>query len=43
MCQLCRVASITQKLKSRSRQMQNTTQFSTVVLGDQTLNLSPKK
>ncbi len=43
MCQLCKVARIAQKLKSRSQEVQNTAQFSTVILGNKTQNLSEKK
>lgn len=42
MCQLCRVACIAQKLKSRSPKVQNLAQFSTVVLGNKSLNSSQK-
>ncbi len=43
MCQLCTIARVTQKLKSRSQDIQNTTQFSTAILKNKILNSSNQK
>lgn len=36
MCQLCNIARIAQKRKSHSQNIQNTTQFSSTILNNQT-------
>ena len=43
MCQLCHIARIAQKRKSRSQNIQNTTQFSSTILNNSDHQKSPNK
>lgn len=43
MCQLCTIARIVQKRKSRSQDIQNTAQFSSTVLNNSTQNKNLNK